>query len=74
MVRWRSLYIGSISTLGGVYASSSYAAVGVGVCDFEFFLDVDAGVFRLLVSFTLVCAVFLRGLLCLTSTLVCAVS
>ena len=48
--------------------------MGVGVCDFEFCLDVGAGVCRLIRIFTIKDAVVLGELLCLTSTLVCVVS
>ena len=44
------------------------------MCGFEFFLYVSAGFGRLLGSFTFGYAVVLGGLLCLNSTLVCAVS
>ena len=46
----------------------------VGVGDFELFLDVGAGVFRLIRSFTLRDVVVCGVLLCLTSILVFAVS
>ena len=48
--------------------------MGVVVGGFEFFLDVGSGVCRLLRSFTLGYAVVVCGLLCLTTTLVCAFS
>ena len=56
-----NLYIGSVSTLSGIYYSYSYATMGVGVDDFEFCLDVGAGFGRLLGSFTLIDAVVLGG-------------
>ena len=52
-------YIGSVSTLGGVYVSHSYATMGVGVCNFEFFLAAGSGALRLIGSFTLRDAVVL---------------
>ena len=74
---WHVLYyvispcIGSASTLGCVYLSSSYATMGVG---FEFFIHVGDLVFHFLGSFTLWDAVVLGVLICLTSALVFAVS
>ena len=64
----------SDSNLGGVYFSSSYMTMGVGMGGFEFCLDVGAGICRLLVIFTLGYSVVLCGLLCLASTFVCDVS
>ena len=48
--------------------------IDVGVGDFVTFLDVGAGVGRFIGSFTLGDAVFMVVLLCLISSLVCAVS
>ena len=67
------MYIGSVSTLGGVYSSSSYTLMGVGVGDI-FCVDVGARVCRQLVIFTIGDAIVLVGLFHLTSTLVCDVS
>ena len=74
IVRWYYSYIGYVFTLGGVYSSSLYATMSVGVGDFEYFLDIGAGVGRVLGSFTLGDTVVLGGLLYLTSTFICAVS
>ena len=67
-------YIGSVTTLCGVYFSSSYAVMGAGGCDFGFCGALGAGVIRLLGIFTLETVVVLGGFLCMTSIFVCVVS
>ena len=55
-------YIGYISTFIGVYSSSLYGTIGVGMCDFGIFLGAGAGVVKLLGSFNLGDAVVMGGL------------